>query len=1071
MSTYVPGVETYLPDIKPFTPDYKFLSSVLQSRQDKYNRNWQATNDLYSKIVYAPLSREDNLDKREQYIEQIKPSIEKISGLDLSIQQNVDSAKAVFAPFYEDDLLVKDMLYTTNYQNEMAYANRLFESVDKDQRSKWWETGIKDLQYKMQDFKNASGDAALAMGLPRYIEDVNLYDMAQKYLSELDPPLKMEIPINLNSNDDYIITQQNGDLVTGQALETIKNRFISDPMVQRAYYTEAFVKGRDFADQGIKSGEFSSIQEGQEIWAQQTIDLITKQNDFYKDKATKALTRESQAIDNWETYRKNNGIIPGSQDEKVMKEQYDSYEATKSSLQALRNINDVSRTPVKDLNGTLQKAYQLILMNGIGTDLTKAAKDFSMRDYSVDYEVNTVKRDRLKFQRQKDLIYLKNSLDRELAKDKGELVSPDEKNYLDFINQTQVQLGGPTGILGSIDEEGETFVRDKGLENDAVYQENENAIKAESIDAIMVGKKQFNPTGEQGKYTITLDDGTVYNGGFNEVRARLSEKDEVTGKYKNINAIQREINNYRKFTKEDKDNISEASKKFPSKMGTPEYQNFYNQLHGINSLFSRSDQNLINYNQANKQLQELNKNIIDEVIKSEDESEASLMIKAGYPSIIDENGKLSLEEYKNKSLELAKAEKLKNYKDKNLPYQTNMVKTEYLNYIDTTNEYGRPIVDRVYSDQPLPNARRSDEVKTRMITNDSGIVVPYRDRRKYDWGTLRPAYMIDERTIAKHAEKAYNVLNNKLKNNPLYKSIPSLEDARRGRSGTDDDDLSVSYEYRTTINPAAMNTSSRVAYADYITQKASLVGKGSNYGVIIGDTPSSKEDYLTKNDLALKVLKLIDDETRFVLNTDKASRTSIAKVPMFEIVQKPTFGVPSELVKDQAAITIIPNERWLKSYQKGSPDGVETGVLKNEEINSIINSGGVTLIYDKNEDVSQKATSQTYYSPLQSEIELSKYNFIEKTFPGIDSEPTATYAVTKEDNDMYFITYSLNQYQEGGTYITTPQQTKTLDFRGQSDIAARFDSFFYDILLPSFSKQQERNRQRKAKDLKLNANK
>ena len=71
MSTYVPGVETYLPDIKPFTPDYKFLSSVLQSRQDKYNRNWQTTNDLYSKIVYAPLSREDNLDKRKQYIEQI----------------------------------------------------------------------------------------------------------------------------------------------------------------------------------------------------------------------------------------------------------------------------------------------------------------------------------------------------------------------------------------------------------------------------------------------------------------------------------------------------------------------------------------------------------------------------------------------------------------------------------------------------------------------------------------------------------------------------------------------------------------------------------------------------------------------------------------------------------------------------------------------------------------------------------------------------------------------------------------------------------------------------------------
>jgi hypothetical protein len=82
MATYVPGSETYLPDIKPFTPDYKFLSAALDVRQDKYNSNWKATNDVYNKVVFADLSREDTNSQREQYVNNLAPSLEKISGMD-----------------------------------------------------------------------------------------------------------------------------------------------------------------------------------------------------------------------------------------------------------------------------------------------------------------------------------------------------------------------------------------------------------------------------------------------------------------------------------------------------------------------------------------------------------------------------------------------------------------------------------------------------------------------------------------------------------------------------------------------------------------------------------------------------------------------------------------------------------------------------------------------------------------------------------------------------------------------------------------------------------------------------
>ena len=110
MATYVKGAQQYTPDIKPFTPDYKFLSAVLETRQDKYDTNFKATNELYNKVVYADLSREDTKERRDQYAEQIGPHLEKISGMDLSLAQNVNAAKSVFAPFFDDDLTVKDII-------------------------------------------------------------------------------------------------------------------------------------------------------------------------------------------------------------------------------------------------------------------------------------------------------------------------------------------------------------------------------------------------------------------------------------------------------------------------------------------------------------------------------------------------------------------------------------------------------------------------------------------------------------------------------------------------------------------------------------------------------------------------------------------------------------------------------------------------------------------------------------------------------------------------------------------------------------------------------------------------
>ena len=80
MATYIPGVQDYIPQLETFTPDYKFLSDVLQTRQDRYDTNYNQINNLYGKVVYADLSRQDTKDKRDQYGELLAPRLHQVSG-------------------------------------------------------------------------------------------------------------------------------------------------------------------------------------------------------------------------------------------------------------------------------------------------------------------------------------------------------------------------------------------------------------------------------------------------------------------------------------------------------------------------------------------------------------------------------------------------------------------------------------------------------------------------------------------------------------------------------------------------------------------------------------------------------------------------------------------------------------------------------------------------------------------------------------------------------------------------------------------------------------------------------
>jgi len=379
MATYIKGADTYLPDIKPFTPDYKFLSAVLETRTDKYDANFKATNDLYNKVVYADLSREDNKTKRDQYAETIAQAIEKISGMDLSLQQNADNARSVFAPFYEDDLIVKDIVYTSAYRKEMAHAQRLLDQGTEVAADRYSERGKRSLQYQLDDFINADANKALNMKLPNYVQNVNLYKMSEKILGEMDPPLKMKMD-QFSEDGNYIITNQNGSLVTGAALQILQQTLMKDPRVQAAYADDAFVASRDFAANGMQAGAFQTVEEGQNAWAAETINRINQRNDLAIQAGLEDQAKQINVNANWENYQKQNGIIPGSDMSQALEENMSVAEATQAALDARMNIKREGQLPTNSVDGNLNKAYRMLMAANIETDLVNAAISYGALD-------------------------------------------------------------------------------------------------------------------------------------------------------------------------------------------------------------------------------------------------------------------------------------------------------------------------------------------------------------------------------------------------------------------------------------------------------------------------------------------------------------------------------------------------------------------------------------------------------------------------------------------------------------------------------------------------------------------
>lgn len=244
MSTYIQGVTDYIPQFQPFQPDLNFYANALQTKQNQYDTNYKALNNVYGQYFYADLTHGDNLKKKDELIKAIDFNLKRVSGLDLSLEQNVDQAQQVFKPFYEDKHLMKDMAWTKNTNSQRSYAAGLKNARDEKLRAQYWDAGIRAIDYKTEEFKNASLEEIMSIGNASYTPYVNVMEKAQKIAK--DAGLSIET-VDFSPDGKWIVKNKNGEQLIPKLSHLFEATLGSDPAVMDVYKTQAYVNRKDYA--------------------------------------------------------------------------------------------------------------------------------------------------------------------------------------------------------------------------------------------------------------------------------------------------------------------------------------------------------------------------------------------------------------------------------------------------------------------------------------------------------------------------------------------------------------------------------------------------------------------------------------------------------------------------------------------------------------------------------------------------------------------------------------------------------------------------------------------------------
>jgi hypothetical protein len=217
MAIYINGIQDYIPQIQPFKPDFNFFQSALTAKQAQYDAGYNKINSVYGQLLNSNLLRESNKERRDAFFTQIDSEIDRLSGVDLSLAENVEQAGKLFQPLIDNQYFRKDLVFTKQFEGQQAKAMNLRNNPNPKSDEKYWEEGMSALNYQAEDFANSSDDDSLRFQNPRYVPFINAAENLFKFAKDND--------INIVTPDirgGFIFKYTNGQ----PAIPTIKKEIL-----------------------------------------------------------------------------------------------------------------------------------------------------------------------------------------------------------------------------------------------------------------------------------------------------------------------------------------------------------------------------------------------------------------------------------------------------------------------------------------------------------------------------------------------------------------------------------------------------------------------------------------------------------------------------------------------------------------------------------------------------------------------------------------------------------------------------------------------------------------------------
>ena len=430
MSQYVPGVIDYVPDIQPYQPDLNFFQQILQTKQAQYDVGYKKLSSLYGTLLNSPMLKNENIELRNKFFNDISANIRKISGMDLSVEQNVNAARKVFQPLIDNDYIMKDMAFTKKYQQALDRHEYFKNCLDeKNCGGKYWTDGLKYINYQAEDFVKSSLDESLSFQNPEYIPYTNAVQKAVQLAKDMDFKVN-----NITKSGGYNIITENGAVMVPDLTDFFMSNFSNDGNIRQVYDVLAYNKRKDYAK--ANAGNFGGSEEQAEMnYLDAMSGFISSTTEKEKMKALEKLDISKQKQRLGKQIVKQKGIDPDDPTDQGVVNQIQQSITDQLISQTTADFYDntnqlVSSESFKDsdLYAKRNRIDAAMADSLFSADMMNAASNYANLTFKIkSYDADPFVLESIKAENARKLEDKKQKNRIDLAKAKGEIVEPSEE--------------------------------------------------------------------------------------------------------------------------------------------------------------------------------------------------------------------------------------------------------------------------------------------------------------------------------------------------------------------------------------------------------------------------------------------------------------------------------------------------------------------------------------------------------------------------------------------------------------------------------------------------------------------